>query len=140
MRIRTTVRGESGAAAVEFALIAPLLFMILFGIMQFGIVWSQKEIFVQAAREGARYAAVGCEKPLGCASTEVANRVVDASVGYPITGGTGAITVTPNPGCSATDTSQTVTVQWTQAFTIQIPFIPTMNINAPIKAVFRCES
>ena len=58
MRIRTTVRGESGAAAVEFALIAPLLFMILFGIVQFGIAWSQKEIFVLAAREGARYAAV----------------------------------------------------------------------------------
>lgn len=137
MRIRTTVRGESGAAAVEFALIAPLLFMILFGIMQFGIVWSQKEIYVQAAREGARFAAVGCEKPLGCSSTDVANRVVDASVGYPITG---AIAVNPSPGCSATNTSQTVTVQWTQAFTVQIPFIPTMNIDAPIKAVFRCEA
>lgn len=139
MRIRTTVRGESGAAAVEFALIAPLLFMILFGIMQFGIVWSQKEIFVQAAREGARYAAVACEDG-SCAAGEVATRVQDASVGYPITDGTGAITVTPSPGCSATDTSQTVTVQWSQAFTIQIPFIPTMDIDAPIKAVFRCEA
>ena len=137
MGMRSRVSRDEGAAAVEFALIAPLLFMLLFGIFQFGIAWSQKEIFVQAAREGARYAAVGCED--GCGADDVAARVVEATVGYPITGGAGAISVTPSPGCSSEDPSETVTVEWTQTFTIDIPFVPSMTVDSPIKAVFRCE-
>jgi Flp pilus assembly protein TadG len=128
---------EEGAAAVEFAIIAPVLFMLIFGIIQFGIAWSQKEVFVQAAREGARYAAVGCES--ACNSGDVQQRVADASIGYQITGGPSAVQVDPDPGCSAPNTDPTVQVSWTQAFVINIPFIPQLNVNAPIEAVFRCE-
>ena len=126
-------RDERGAAAVEFALIAPLLFMLIFGIINFGIAWSEKEVFVQAAREGARFAAVGCES--SCDSTEVRDRVTAAAVGYQIDE---PITVDPN-GCSSADTSDTVEVSWVQAFQINIPFVPPITINAPIEAVFRCE-
>jgi Flp pilus assembly protein TadG len=133
--IQQELRRDDGAAAVEFALIAPLLFMLIFGIIQFGIAWSQKEIFVQAAREGARYAAVACEKT-ACNSGEVAQRVRDASVGYTLSQNP---TVTPNPGCSTTNTSDTVTVSWNQQFSISLPFVPPINTTAPIEAVFRCE-
>jgi Flp pilus assembly protein TadG len=133
------VRSERGAAAVEFALIAPLLFMLIFGIIQFGLAWSQKEIFVQAAREGARYAAVGCEDAGGCSSGDVAARVQEALVGYEITGGIGAVGVSPGSGCSNTDTSDTVEVGWAQEFEIDIPFVPPVTVDAPIEAVFRCE-
>jgi Flp pilus assembly protein TadG len=135
-RVGKRVAGEHGAAAVEMALIAPLLFMLIFGITEFGLAWSKKQVYVQAAREGARYAAVGCEGT--CGDNQVRDRVVGAAVGYPITGGAGAISVNPN-GCSTTDPSQTVTVGWTQNFQINIPFVPPINLNAPIQAVFRCE-
>ncbi len=142
--LRKRLGDQDGAAAVEFALIAPILFMLIFGIIQFGIAWSQKEIFVQAAREGARYAAVGCEVPTGCTSGQVATRVVDSSVDYQLTDGTntgaGIVSVTPDPGCASGDAGQLVTVQWTQNFQITIPFIPNINVDAPIKAVFRCET
>jgi Flp pilus assembly protein TadG len=138
-RIKDKVKAERGAAAVEFALIAPLLFMLIFGIIQFGLAWSQKEVFIQAAREGARYAAVGCEDATGCSSGEVATRVDDALVGYQVTGGTGAIAVTPNPGCTNTNQSDTVEVSWSQQFQIDIPFVPPVTVTAPIEAVFRCE-
>ena len=125
--------GERGAAAVEFALIAPLLFMLIFGIIQFGLAWSQKEIFVQAAREGARYAAVGCES--SCTGSEVEDRVRAAAVGYEVDG---PISVSPN-GCSSANSDPTVEVSWTQEFNIDIPFVPPVNVDAPIEAVFRCE-
>ena len=49
---------ERGAAAVELALILPLLLLILFGIMEFGRAYNVQVSLTQAAREGARYAAV----------------------------------------------------------------------------------
>ena len=47
-----------GAATVEMALIAPLLFTILFGIVEFGWTFSQVLDVRHGAREGARLAAV----------------------------------------------------------------------------------
>ena len=52
-------KNEKGAAAVEFALILPILVMIVFGIFQFGIAFNNWIALTHAAREGARLAAVG---------------------------------------------------------------------------------
>jgi Flp pilus assembly protein TadG len=51
--------GRRGAAAVEFALVLPLLLALLFGIMEFGLVFKDQLAVLQAAREGSRIAAVG---------------------------------------------------------------------------------
>ena len=56
--IRDRISREEGVAAVEFALILPVLALMLFGILEFGRVWSQYQVFQGAAREGARCAAV----------------------------------------------------------------------------------
>ena len=45
--------GERGASAVEFALVAPLFIMLVFGIIAFGIVFAQKLALSNAAKEGA---------------------------------------------------------------------------------------
>ncbi len=50
--------GEGGAVTVEFILTSTLLFIILFGIVEFAFIFSAKLIMVGAAREGARRAAV----------------------------------------------------------------------------------
>lgn len=49
---------ERGAALIEFALIAPLLLLLLFGIIEFGWKFGQFNDVRHAAREAARYAAV----------------------------------------------------------------------------------
>ncbi len=50
--------GQEGAAAVEFAIVAVLLFMLVFGIIDFGFgLWDWNNS-VNAAREGARKGAV----------------------------------------------------------------------------------
>lgn len=51
-------RCKRGAATVEMALIAPVLFTILFGIIEFGWAFSQVLDVRHGAREGARLAAV----------------------------------------------------------------------------------
>ncbi|MBT2552948.1 TadE/TadG family type IV pilus assembly protein [Arthrobacter sp. ISL-5] len=50
--------GEKGAAAVEFALILPILLMLVLGIFEFGRAFNIQVALSEAAREAARYAAV----------------------------------------------------------------------------------
>jgi Flp pilus assembly protein TadG len=50
--------GERGAAAVEFAIVAPLLFLLVFAIIDFGFAFHGWDAVQNAAREGARVGAV----------------------------------------------------------------------------------
>jgi Flp pilus assembly protein TadG len=52
-------RTESGAAAVEFALVSTLLFPLILGLIAFGIVFAQELALGNAARQTARYGVVG---------------------------------------------------------------------------------
>ena len=52
------IRSESGVSAVEFALISPLLFVLTFAIVEFGILLFDKAVVTNASREGARAAIV----------------------------------------------------------------------------------
>ena len=45
---------ERGAALVEFALVAPLLLVVIAGIVDFGFLFQRYEVLTNAAREGAR--------------------------------------------------------------------------------------
>ena len=56
--MRHIKRSEEGQAMVEFALVAPMLFLILFGIIQFGIAFMHSVALTDAVRAGARKAAV----------------------------------------------------------------------------------
>jgi len=49
---------EDGAALVEFALVISLLFLIIFGIIEFGRIFNAQITVTQAAREGARLGVV----------------------------------------------------------------------------------
>lgn len=50
---------EHGAVAVEFALLAPVLIMLLLGIMEFGRAYNTQISLSSAAREGVRVMAIG---------------------------------------------------------------------------------
>ncbi len=54
-------RRDRGAAAVEFALVALPLFLILFGIIQYGFLFYEVQGAASAAKDGARAASLGIE-------------------------------------------------------------------------------
>lgn|SRR4051794_12795312 len=51
--------GRRGAALVEFAIVVPLLLLLILGIMEFGVTMHDYIMVVHGAREGARKAAIG---------------------------------------------------------------------------------
>ena len=53
-RKHSVMHDENGGSLIEFALIAPLLFVILFGIIEFGVLLFDKAMLTNASREGAR--------------------------------------------------------------------------------------
>ena len=57
-RLRRWRAGEDGVAVVEFALVAPLLFILVFGIIDLGRAYATLNQLAASAREGARFAAV----------------------------------------------------------------------------------
>lgn len=51
---------EDGQAVVEFAIILPILMLLICGVIECGWLFSAKLATNNCAREGARYAAVNC--------------------------------------------------------------------------------
>ena len=58
-RILNTRKNEKGQGLVEFALVVPLLLILVLGIEEFGRAWMTKNIMTGAAREAVRVAVVG---------------------------------------------------------------------------------
>src|ERR1700722_20631179 len=58
-----TVRSRSGQSLVEFALVAPLFFLLVFGITDFGRLFFTQETLQFAIREAGRYAVTGQHAP-----------------------------------------------------------------------------
>ena len=45
---------QRGAAAVEFALVVPVLILLVFGITDFGLMFNNQSVFANASRDAAR--------------------------------------------------------------------------------------
>jgi Flp pilus assembly protein TadG len=59
---KSVIAGRRGAAAVEFAVVAPVLVAIMMGLLQSGRGYEAKNLLDGAAREGARFAAMDRSK------------------------------------------------------------------------------
>lgn len=72
-------KNEEGQALVEFALLAPILFLILFGIIQFGIAFKNSMALTDAVRTGARQATVSrsAGDPVGTTKSAVVKAASD---------------------------------------------------------------
>jgi len=54
MKRKIPIQDQNGATLVEFAIIAPLLFLLIFGIIEFSLLLYNKHIITHSSREGAR--------------------------------------------------------------------------------------
>ena len=129
-RPRTQER-ERGAAMVEFAVILPVLIVLVFGIIHFAIAFNRVQGLHAAAREGARTASI----PTATLS-DVDDRVTEALTGINYDGAP-SIAV-PTGGCSGR-TGEEVRVEVTAQYTFAIPLLPSRTIDLQGIGVFRCE-
>ena len=79
MNARTITTDESGQTMTEFAIILPVLVVLLFGIIQFGIAFMHSVTLTDAVRAGARKAAVSrtAANPTQAATTAVLGAATD---------------------------------------------------------------
>jgi Flp pilus assembly protein TadG len=79
LRKRNSLRSEKGQATTEFAVVLPILVVLLFGIIQFGIAFKDYLSLTDAVRAGARKAAVSrnLSDPVGATRTAVRNAASD---------------------------------------------------------------
>lgn len=95
---------DRGAAAVEFALLLPVLLLVLFGIIDFGRALNAQITLTQAAREGARLAALG--------EANVVSRTQAAATGLSSV----SVSVTACPGTNWSSSDASVEVSYPFSF------------------------
>jgi Flp pilus assembly protein TadG len=80
---KSQIRSERGQSTTEFALVLPILALLLFGIIQFGITFNHYVTLTDATRAGARKAAVGRQvaDPVGTAVQAVRDSAKDLNQG-----------------------------------------------------------
>jgi Flp pilus assembly protein TadG len=141
---------ERGASAVEFALIVPVLLMLVFGIIGFGIIFAQQLALGNSARQAARYGAVEgptCAQIITHAQNSLANTLAMNATAVNVTVLRGSTTpLTWTGGCtdSATEicdgsaATDNVYVRAQYTSTMLVPFVqPSFNLQTV--GVFRCE-
>jgi Flp pilus assembly protein TadG len=79
MRRRISIGAERGQAMVEFAVVLPVLVVLLFGVVQCGVAFNNYETLTDAVRAGARAAAVSRTDtdPVATATTAVRDSAAD---------------------------------------------------------------
>jgi Flp pilus assembly protein TadG len=117
LRFRRPLGSDRGAELIEFALVLPVLLLLLAGILDMGFLFKDWEVVTNAAREGARLAALP-----GFAQADVESRVNS----YLTAGGLeGVATTTVNPVTvtvgTRTITSVKVTVSYPHNYLILGP-------------------
>jgi Flp pilus assembly protein TadG len=82
MRHLRKIQSNKGAAVVEFAIVAMLLFLIIIAMAEFSRAWMILGVANGAARVGARYAAIipDVENNLGTVETKVREVLYDSNI------------------------------------------------------------
>jgi Flp pilus assembly protein TadG len=128
---------DRGAAAVEFALMLPLLLLLLFGIIDFGRALNAQVTITQAAREGARLTALN--------QPNVASRTQAAATGL---SGVGVAVVSACPPGSGPTANADVKVTYSFKFITPIGAIaklfgksgPGSQLTLTAEGVMPCET
>lgn len=92
MNRRTPIRSEQGQTMAEFAIVLPVLVVLLFGVIQFGILFNNYVTLTDAVRAGARTAAVSRNdaNPTGATTAAVRTSAADlnqSSLGVTVSSG-----------------------------------------------------
>lgn len=121
---RPHLADERGAAAVELALVLPILVMLLVGIVEFGRGWDAKLAVASAVREGARAAATGGDAV--AAARLAASQLDQADLDIDVT--------MPTP-CNL---GQYVFVEASYPYRWEVPFVGGRTVTLESRTLMRC--
>ena len=107
---------RKGAAAVEFAIVAPLFFLLVIGCIEFGRALMVQQVLTNSSRVGAREAIT-----LTATESEAVTAANEFAAAASVTGTT--VTVTPNPSTASAGDMISVTVS--------VPFSSVSWVPAP---------
>jgi Flp pilus assembly protein TadG len=133
-----------GQSLAEFALVFPILMLIVGGIIQFGIIFWGQNTLTQVARDTGRWASTQVTCPTTATVLPTANNIAGQSslIGYTTgswTAANVAVALSGDP-CPVTDNTQVafVTITVTHQVPIFFPFVPG-NGTVTTTAQFRME-
>jgi Flp pilus assembly protein TadG len=131
------IKSENGAAVVEFAVVVPLLLILVFGIIEFGILIYNKAMITNASREGAREGILFRDDRSGL-ETDIQNTINTYLSDYLISFGT------PTPPTWISDPADvttlhsgdhlTITVEYDYDFLLVPGFIETIGPSLKLSA------
>ncbi|MCE8027995.1 pilus assembly protein [Halomonas daqingensis] len=133
MKAIRSARRQRGSEVVEFAISASLLFILLFGIIEFSVALFDKATLTNASREGARTGILFRPEPRNNANEDDIIRQVihDYAEQYLISlGGPAQMEITierPNGGTLQSGDSLIVTVEYPYQFLLLPGFIGTLG-------------
>lgn len=142
-RVTRKYKGEGGAAALEFALVAPILFALIFGIIGYGYMLSFRQGMSQGAAEGARAAAVSMETDAGVKKDDAREALNKSLEAYNVScGSTGTLTHDGQSvgtcsvaiaACENAPTKECATVNVNYAYRANplIPSFPGLGVTLP---------
>jgi Flp pilus assembly protein TadG len=130
--MKSTETNERGAAALELALILPILVLLVFGIIEFGRGYNANVEIQGAVREGARSLSLG-------GTTSQAESTVQAAASNltPITF-SNETTCSPRDGASVPPKNATITATYNLSYNIPLFKSGAWTITAT--GVIRCET
>ncbi|MDN3512649.1 MAG: pilus assembly protein [Candidatus Jettenia sp.] len=127
-------RNQKGVAAVEFAIILPVLIFLVFGIIEFSLLLYDKQVITNASREGARAGIVWKEDRVS--ADEIIAIVNNYCSNYLITFGTNnPPTTTPEWTGEESGNELTVTVTYDYDFLFLPNFIAGLTGGRTLSAV-----
>jgi Flp pilus assembly protein TadG len=121
---------------VEFALVIPILCLVLFAVIQFGILFKNYVTLTDAARTGARKAAVSRLSATPEADVEAAVRKAASGIDKPCDGGTGLCV---SVSAAAWERSEDVTVTATYPYSVNLLGVVVASGNLESKTTERVE-
>ena len=135
------MKSEKGAAAIEFAIVLPVLVLLLVGIMEFSVLLYDQAVITNASREGARAGIVFSKQPISDA--EIQAVVNNYCAGHMITFGaaSGVTTSVSRAGSGSAGDPLTVLVNYHYDFLVIPNFLSDLagGINLAGQTVMRME-
>lgn len=132
---RRFLRNRRGAAIIEFALVVPILFLLVWGIISFTRAYQRLNALTSSLREGARVAStLDSIVTVPNRTTKVRSHIQSFSTAFGFTVDTSLVTVDASTG-----TEVSVRVVNYPVFSGLSMLFGLSNITVSRNAIFRCE-